>query len=62
MTTSAIPTAAELKALFAARGIRPSRVRGQNFLVDAAVMRRVVEEASWTGATWRSRSAPGPAG
>ena len=45
MTTSSIPTAAELKALFAARGIRPSRVRGQNFLVDAAVMRRVVEEA-----------------
>ncbi|MGD0999128.1 MAG: 16S rRNA (adenine(1518)-N(6)/adenine(1519)-N(6))-dimethyltransferase RsmA [Candidatus Brocadiia bacterium] len=45
MTTSSIPTAAELKALFTARGIRPSRVRGQNFLVDAALMRRVVEEA-----------------
>ena len=45
MTTSAIPTAADLKALFAAHGIRPSRVRGQNFLVDAALMRRVVEEA-----------------
>ena len=45
MKTGFIPTAAELKALFAAHGIRPSRVRGQNFLVDAALMRRVVEEA-----------------
>ena len=45
MTALSIPTAAELKALFAAHGIRPSRVRGQNFLVDAALMRRVVEEA-----------------
>lgn len=40
-----IPTAADLKREFLARGIRPSRVRGQNFLVDAAVMGRVVEEA-----------------
>ncbi len=40
-----IPTAADLKELFAAHGIRPSRVRGQNFLVDAALMRKVVEEA-----------------
>jgi len=45
MKNPSIPTAAELKALFAAHGIRPSRVRGQNFLVDAALMRRVVEEA-----------------
>jgi 16S rRNA (adenine1518-N6/adenine1519-N6)-dimethyltransferase len=45
MKTYGIPTAAELKALFAAHGIRPSRVRGQNFMVDAALMRRVVEEA-----------------
>jgi 16S rRNA (adenine1518-N6/adenine1519-N6)-dimethyltransferase len=45
MKSCSIPTAAELKALFAAHGIRPSRVRGQNFLVDAALMRKVVEEA-----------------
>jgi 16S rRNA (adenine1518-N6/adenine1519-N6)-dimethyltransferase len=45
MKTASIPTAAELKALFAARGIRPSRVRGQSFMVDAALMRRVAEEA-----------------
>ena len=45
MTTCSIPTAAELKALFAAHGIRPSRVRGQNFLVDASLMQRIVEEA-----------------
>jgi 16S rRNA (adenine1518-N6/adenine1519-N6)-dimethyltransferase len=40
-----IPTVADLKREFLARGIRPSRVRGQNFLVDAALMRRVVDEA-----------------
>ena len=45
MKSCPIPTAAELKALFAAHGIRPSRVRGQNFLVDAALMRKIVEEA-----------------
>jgi 16S rRNA (adenine1518-N6/adenine1519-N6)-dimethyltransferase len=45
MTECAIPTAAELRALFAARGIRPSRARGQNFLVDAALMRLIAQEA-----------------
>lgn len=39
------PTAAELKRLFAERGVRPSRVRGQNFLVDPAQMRFVADAA-----------------
>jgi 16S rRNA (adenine1518-N6/adenine1519-N6)-dimethyltransferase len=45
VTKLSIPTASELKQLFAAHGIRPSRRRGQNFLVDAALMRRVAQEA-----------------
>jgi 16S rRNA (adenine1518-N6/adenine1519-N6)-dimethyltransferase len=45
MTSLPIPTVADLKREFLAHGIRPSRVRGQNFLVDAALMRRVAEEA-----------------
>ena len=45
MTTCSIPTVADLKREFLARGIRPSRVRGQNFLVDAWLMRLVVAEA-----------------
>lgn len=40
------PSAAELKQIFAERGIRPSRVRGQNFLVDANLMRFIVEAAN----------------
>jgi len=39
------PTAAELKRLFAERGIRPNRGRGQNFLVDARAMRFVADAA-----------------
>jgi 16S rRNA (adenine1518-N6/adenine1519-N6)-dimethyltransferase len=35
-----------MKRLFAESGLRPSRVRGQNFLVDASVMAFVVEAAS----------------
>ena len=40
-----VPTAAELKRSFAARGVRPSRGRGQNFLVDPEAMRFIVRSA-----------------
>lgn len=45
MTSLSIPTVTDLKELFTAHGVRPSRVRGQNFLVDANIMRQVVREA-----------------
>jgi len=45
MSALSIPTAAELKRLFSAHGVRPSRVRGQNFLVDARAMRFIADAA-----------------
>jgi len=46
MKSFSIPTVAELKQQFLAHGVRPSRRRGQNFLVDAALMRRIAQEAA----------------
>lgn len=45
MTSPCPPGAAELKRLCATRGIRPNRGRGQNFMVNAATLRIVVETA-----------------
>lgn len=45
MNRPAIPSVAELKRLFAERGIRPNRRCGQSFLVDAAAMHFLVRSA-----------------
>lgn len=46
MTRLPPPTASELKQLFAEHGVRPSRGRGQNFLVNPHFMELVVQEAA----------------
>lgn len=56
------PTAAELKELFAVRGVRPSRTRGQNFLVDPAQMRFVADAAELTGRDVVLEPGPGTGG
>jgi len=46
MPTPDIPSASDLKRLLAERGARPSRVRGQNFLIDASLMAVVADSAA----------------
>lgn len=45
MSTSDVPTAPELKKLLAARGVRPKRSLGQNFLIDPGLMHFIVDSA-----------------
>lgn len=46
MSDPPIPTVADLKKIFAERGVRLSRARGQNFLVDPGIMRFIVRAAN----------------
>ena len=42
---------AELKARLAAQGFRPSRARGQNFLLDGNLARAIIRDAGSLEAT-----------
>lgn len=62
MTSPLPPGAAELKRLCAARGIRPNRGRGQNFMVKADTLRRVAETAEIIPSDIILEPGPGPGG
>lgn len=57
-----IPTASDLKRLFAERGIRPNRLRGQNFLIDPNQMRFIADAAGLTQQDVVLEPGPGPGG
>ena len=62
MTPPRPPGAAELKRLCAARGIRPNRGRGQNFMVNPHLLRLLVQTAAVTPADVILEPGPGPGG
>lgn len=45
MSAPEVPTAARIRAALAARGVRPRRRFGQNFLTDRALLERIVDAA-----------------
>jgi 16S rRNA (adenine1518-N6/adenine1519-N6)-dimethyltransferase len=52
---------AEVRALAAELGIRPTKKLGQNFVHDPNTVRRIVRAAALTPTTWWWRSGPGSA-
>lgn len=59
---SALLGPADIRELAAALGVRPTKQRGQNFVIDANTVRRIVRtHAAYARTTWSWRWAPGSA-
>ena len=52
---------AEVRSLAAALDLRPTKQRGQNFVIDPNTVRRIVRDSGIGPTTWCSRSGPGSA-
>ncbi len=52
---------ADVRSLAAVLDLRPTKQRGQNFVIDANTVRRIVRESGITPTTWCSRSGPASA-
>ena len=62
MSAPPVPTASDLKRLFAERGIRPNKGRGQNFLIDGNTLRWIADAANLDPRCVVLEPGPGPGG